>query len=458
MSEPSTALTLPERVRVALKSAEIEQGLAELAGKSKHITEITNAAGYQQAHSARMALKTQRIIIEKTSKEARQDATDFSKGCIVEERRLVAIIQAEEERLGKIQDGWDAARAAEKKAREEAERARVQEIQRRLARIEALPETYTSAMPPEKLADVVAQLETGLTFDYQEFSEQAEKARQAAIVALRQAHAEASERVEREAQERAAREAEEARQAAERKAEEERLAEVRRQLDAEKAERTRQAEADRLERERVAQIRQWIVALNGPTHLTASDSPMLIDEAIDQLLGAVVDERYQEFRTEAAEAREGGIQRLRALVVASRAQRAEQARLTREREELERQQREQAERQAEIDRREREQREEEERRRREAAEAEQRRLEEERATRERDQAEAARREAETRRREEQRRRVGALSAADIVDLVREGLAYPDHPVDERLIAARIAEIPHEDWAAIASEAEEEVAA
>ena len=130
------------------------------------------------------------------------------------EGRFDAAIQAEEEK-----------RAALKRAKEEAERARLAEIQRRLAKLQTLPELYSSTLAPEKLAEVIGQLEAGLTFDYQEFAEAAETARQIAITALRQSHVEALERIERETQERLAREAEQARLAAERKAEEDRIAE-----------------------------------------------------------------------------------------------------------------------------------------------------------------------------------------------------------------------------------------
>jgi len=467
----STALTVIERAQVALQPAANDKQLAELAAASKSILTITNSDGYQQCHATRMALKNQRVAIEKIAKSAREDATTFSKAVIAEEKRLIGIIAPEEQRLETLQGAWDAARAAEKKAREEAERARIGEIQRRLAKLQALPEIYTAVLAPDRLAEVVTQLEAGLTYDYQEFAAEAETARQAALVALRQAHVEALERIEREesarvaeaarlAQEAAERaEAEErrrqenalreadrlARQAAEdaeraerdriaaeaQAAEEARLAEVRRRLDAEQA-----------EQRRVTEIRQWIVALNGPAHLTATDSPMLIEQAVNTLLGAVVDERYGEFHTEAGEAREAGIQRLRSLLQAAQAHKAEQERIAAERAELERQQRDQAERQAEIERREQEAREAEERRR---AEEQARIVAEQAAAREAEELRAAQAEA-ARARQEWRAKALASppDAGQLVAIIAE-----EYDVDTDIAAQWLANVRHEDWVALA---------
>ena len=372
------------------------------------------------------------------------------------EGRFDAAIQAEEEK-----------RAALKRAKEEAERARLAEIQRRLAKLQTLPELYTSALAPEKLAEVIGQLEGGLTFDYQEFAEAAEAARQVAITALRQSHVEALERIERETQDRLAREAEQARLAAERKAEEDRIAEERRRLAEERAEQERQVaerraadearareeqarvEAERKAQERLAQIRQRIVALNGPTHLTATDSPVLITQALESVRAARIEYAdYGDLVAEALEARQAGADRLDALLTASRAHRAEQERLTMERGELERQQREQAERQAEIERRERQQRETEERQRREASEAEARRVAEARAEEERKAKALAREQAREQERRELNARIGSLTAEDIVRWIASELGCEWGPV-----AARIADIPHSEWVTLAATSE-----
>ncbi len=409
----SKELTVIERAQHALKAAATDQQLAELAAASKSITAITNADGLQQAHRARMTLKNTRVEIARIGKSARDDATQFSKAVIAEEKRLIAIIEPEEQRLEGLQNAWEAARAAEKKAREDAERERVQVIHAKLAKLEALPTGYTAASDPARILEIIQFLEGGLSFDYQEFAERAEAARQTALVALRQAHVEALERVEREG-----------REAQARHEEEERLRQEREQL-----------ERDKAEQQRVAKIREQIAALSGPTHLTATDSPALIEQAIRTLEDAPIDERYGEFGSEAAAARAGGIARLTQLCNAAHAHKAEQDRLAQQRAEQEQRDRDQEARQAEIDRKEREQR-----------EAEQRRRDEERAQ----QAQREREQQQQREAEERRRalgeRVDALHALDIAQIVADHLGT--EPV---VIAARVLEIPREEWFEITSQ-------
>ena len=443
----TTELAPIERAKQALKVCATEQALTEIAAKSRDIVTITNADGYQQVHGARMALKTMRVTIEKAGKAAREDATAFSKAVIAEEKRLIGLISPEEERLATLQTAWDEARAAEKREREERERARVLAIQTKLAKLQSLPEAYTSALAPAKLAEIITQLEAGLTFDYQEFSDAAEALRQFALVALRQAHVEAIEREEQEAAAEAARAAEEARLSAERAAEaariaaeqaaaEERLREERAKLEAEQAEQRRNAEID-----------QRIRALSGPAHLTATDSPLLIDQAVAQLADATLTEAdYGERLAEAQEARKAGVTRLQALWKAALAHKEEQERLAHQRAEQEELARAQAEREAEIARREREQ---------EAAEAERKWLAEQEAQKEAErkaEAERIERERQEREAEQARRRaaiiaqLSKMTAEDIVRWIASELGC-----EWSIVAARLAEIPRKDWVALTQE-------
>ncbi len=467
MSE-SKALAPMERAKLALADAN-EQALTALAAASKSITVITNADGYQQCHTARMALKVKRVDIEKIGKAAREDATAFSRAVIAEEKRLVGIIQPEEDRLGVIQKAWDDAREAEKRAKAEAEALRVQEIQKRLAKLQTLPEVYTSALAPARILDVIEQIEGGLTYDYQEFADQAEAARQAALVSLRRSHVEAIEREERQAAAEAERAAQAAREAAEhaeqeriaaeaRKAEEarlqaerERLAEETRRMHErrarEEAEQTARLKAERdafeaqqAKARREAEIMARIAVLRGPTHLTATDSPVLIEQELKTLMGAPVRrEDYAEWYDSAMQAKGDGMERLANLFEAAKAHCAEQQRLTAERVALAEQERAQAERQAEIERKERE-----------AREAEEKRKADIQAELDRKSAEAAiEREAEQRRKT-LRQQVGQLSAADIASIVADEIG-----VELGVVAARIAEIEHQDWAALSMTEQED---
>lgn len=122
------ALTLPQRAAVALGSSKTETELRALVKKSADIVEVNNMAGRDQAHRICMELRTTRVLIEKTAKTAREDATAFSKAVIVEEKRLVDIITPEEDRVLALRDGWDTKVETERQEKIAAEVARVAKI------------------------------------------------------------------------------------------------------------------------------------------------------------------------------------------------------------------------------------------------------------------------------------------------------------------------------------------
>jgi len=244
MSE-SKELTLPQRVAGLLKSAEREAVLKEMAAKSVTITAITNQAGYQQCHSARMVLKNQRIIIEKDGKAARDEANRFREAVISEEKRLIGLIDPEETRLKGIQDAWDDEQKRIKEAKEEAERQRIAAIQARIARIANSPVGVTG----KDAAQIQVQLQAvaGIIIDdaFAEFQAEAAKAKDEAVATLTGMHA---ERVAfEEAQVRA--EAERRQREAEEAAERERIAAERAELAKLRAE---QEAREKLERDRIA--------------------------------------------------------------------------------------------------------------------------------------------------------------------------------------------------------------
>lgn len=224
----SASLTVVERAKLALGiSAEHEQQLREMASKTTDIVTITNADGYQQVHSARMALKTQRVEIEKKGKATREESTAFSKAVIAEEKRAIGIISPEEERLQALQETWDDAREAEKQARIDAETKRVTDLQERVAELNG--NTMLSTMSdPDLIAGHISDLEKIVVdASFEEFERRALDAKTVGLARLRSLHDAAVARV-----------AEDARLKAER-AELEQL-------------RAAQAERDRAERERIA--------------------------------------------------------------------------------------------------------------------------------------------------------------------------------------------------------------
>lgn len=182
MESKQTALTVVERASLAIRSSEYEPKLRELAARSAAITAITNADGYKECHSARMALKRERIALECDGKTARDDATAFAKAVIAEEKRLVGIIAPEESRLQAIQDAHDAKAAAEKARKEQAERERITTIR---ARIEAIKARATVAykLNAAEVQTLIAAIndEAFERAGFSEFADEAQAARDAAL-------------------------------------------------------------------------------------------------------------------------------------------------------------------------------------------------------------------------------------------------------------------------------------
>lgn len=275
VAAPSTELTVQDRAALALGSSQTRIDLAAMALKSIGLVEIKNKAARDEVHSAAMALASARIAISKTSKAARDDATKFSKACIAEEASLIEITAAEEKRLLALRDAWDEVVAAEKAAKEAAERARILAITRRIDdlrlfatnaakcrtsaaiqtlidNLAAIEMTGFSEFEDEALTVRKATMEAMETVLLAKQAEEAERAQQAAAAAkLAEEQAAAAAQLAREREEleaaRKAQEAETARLAAERQRQADEAAAQRKveqdALDAQRAE--AQAEFDR---------------------------------------------------------------------------------------------------------------------------------------------------------------------------------------------------------------------
>ncbi|KAA1012985.1 hypothetical protein FVF58_09330 [Paraburkholderia panacisoli] len=183
----ATELTVPERAAVALGAAEHEKTLIELSKKYADIVEIKNPAGREQAHSAYMTLKNARIAIEKAGKDARDDATKFSKAVIQEEKRLIEITQAEEARLQKLRDAWDAEVEVERQRKAAADKARIDGIR---AKIDEIKDCVVVAMgrTSDELESAISELETTeITLEeYFEFAGEAQAAQMATVAKLKE--------------------------------------------------------------------------------------------------------------------------------------------------------------------------------------------------------------------------------------------------------------------------------
>lgn len=255
--DTGTALTLIERASRALSKAESEAKLKDLAQQSKSIIAVTDPASRVICHESLMVLKTIRIRIQSTGKEAREDATAYSKAVIAEEKRLIAIIEPEESRLAAIRDEWDAQKEREKERKIQEEIARVTAIQRRIEEIRNWPvhcANQTSLVVGQVLQKATSYLVDAALFE--EFTEHATAALWASRAVLtsllteRKANEAEQERIKTERAELAklkAEAAERERVAAEERAKIEAADQAKRDAEA-KA----QAEANRLERERIA--------------------------------------------------------------------------------------------------------------------------------------------------------------------------------------------------------------
>lgn len=272
----STELTVIQRAVKALGyDAEREKALMDLAGKSSDIKAITNKAGYEQVHAARMVLKNTRVEIQRLGKDARDDATKFSKAVIAEEKRLIGLIEPEEARLEGLQDKWDAEREAERQAADEAERQRVEALEERVAELRGC-RMLSPTSGAELIAGHIEDVERIVVDDsFAEYRNQAETAKAEGLAWLRELHTAAiayeteqtrikAERAELER----LRAAEAERQAAERArlAEEERQARAAREAEARKQaeeirkQREEQEAAARAERERIAEENKRLAA------------------------------------------------------------------------------------------------------------------------------------------------------------------------------------------------------
>ena len=185
----TTQLTVIERAAVALGSSKAEIALIELAGKSKSIISITNAAGRAECHAAAMVAKAARINIEKAGEESRADATAYAKAIISEAWRLAHLIAPEEERLIKLRNDYDDKIASEKAAKAEAERMRVAAIKLRIRNIEAIPMLAAGSTSVAVQYDIDKLAAIEIDDSFKEFFGDASEAKADALAKLREIHA-----------------------------------------------------------------------------------------------------------------------------------------------------------------------------------------------------------------------------------------------------------------------------
>lgn len=282
----SKELTVVQRAAVALGASEHEKSLVDLVAQSATIVAIKNTAGREQCHRALMNIRDARVNLQKVGKDARDDATKFSKAVIAEENRLIALISPEETRLAEIRDAWDEAREAEKQAKLQAEARRVAAIRELIEEIRIAP----GACPGKTSAELIEHAEdlarSQITLElFQELAGEAEVVRETAVLQLRLMAKHAFDR-----------EQEEARVAAERAE----LAKLR----AEQEKRDRVAAAARVEQERIDRERRDAEEAARRVALDKADAIMRAErEAHDKRMAAERAEMQRQQDEAAAEQR-----------------------------------------------------------------------------------------------------------------------------------------------------------
>ena len=236
---PKTELAPIERASLALESSKTEQHLNALATKHASITVVKDKAGREQAHGAYMEVMRARTAVDKAAKDAREDATKFSKAVIAEAARLVAIVEPEEARLKAARDAWDEEQARIKAEAEAKERARVLTITERIAAIKSYVVLANNCRTSERVAELQTKLAGVELLDFEEFADEAAMAHSYATHHLHTVFADRQAQEAEAARIKAEQEAEAARLKAERE-------ELARQRDEAAAKAKAQAEADRL--------------------------------------------------------------------------------------------------------------------------------------------------------------------------------------------------------------------
>jgi vacuolar-type H+-ATPase subunit I/STV1 len=169
-------LTLQTRAALAMNSTHTERDLIALAAKNTHIVAVIDKLGRQQAHGAAMELKRARTTIAGVSKDARDDATQFQKAIIAEEKRLIAIIEPEEERLFVLRDAFDDEQACIRAEAEQAERNRITAIHAKIAELRNFLMLAGQCSTAERIAGLIEKLEAIQQAGYESFDEFAAEA------------------------------------------------------------------------------------------------------------------------------------------------------------------------------------------------------------------------------------------------------------------------------------------
>lgn len=215
----------------------IDAGLAALEkSHPKNLAcDVTTAKGMKEAIAGRAAWREPRIATEKARKAAKAPVLELGRAIDKRAEQITALLLEGESNYDDQIKAEEARKEAEKAAKAEAERARIQAIQDRIAELRSLP--AVGNVSSTTMASNIQALESAvIDTTFEEFQGQAQLAKDETLYKLRALHADAVAREEEAARLKAEQEAAAAALAAER-------AELDR-LRAEQAERARIAKAE----------------------------------------------------------------------------------------------------------------------------------------------------------------------------------------------------------------------
>lgn len=133
-------LSVDQRAKMALTIENAtEKHLIAAAASTLDITQVSDKNGRELAHKAAMGHRNLRLAVTNRGKEARADATAYSRAVIAEETRLISLIEPEEKRLIGLRDAWDTEEERKRLAEIEAERVRGAKSRQIIADFESLP-------------------------------------------------------------------------------------------------------------------------------------------------------------------------------------------------------------------------------------------------------------------------------------------------------------------------------
>lgn len=238
LTEIATGSAPEQRAIAALDSTNTAARIAEEIAKTSDIVACNDKPGRELVHKAAMRHRDIRLNIQRNSTAAREDAVALQKAVIAEEKRLVGLIQPEEDRLLSIRDGFDADQERIRQEAIEKERQRVAKVTAVIDEYRDIPLQWVGATSRE-LDAAIESLETAslpeLEYKVDEES-QVKAARKAASDKLSEMRGAAMDRELAEQRAAEARAAEEARIKAEREAEAKHQAEQRAELERQQAE------------------------------------------------------------------------------------------------------------------------------------------------------------------------------------------------------------------------------